>query len=77
MIKALNGLRRDMGLPETPTLTGRRAPSRRLRKTWKAAFREVRHSQMRRAATRYAMQQHQRMEDATPEEQRRIFEEGL
>lgn len=77
MIKALNGLRREFGLPTVPTITGTRTTSRRLRKSWRTTQKSVREGLWAGAATRHTMEQHRRIETATPEEQRRIFEEGL
>lgn len=38
MIRALNGLRREMGMPTVPTLTGKTRHARALRKQWRATL---------------------------------------
>lgn len=43
MIKALNGLRRELGLPTVPTVTGTRTASRECRKRWRITLAQSRH----------------------------------
>lgn len=40
MIRALSPLRRGLGLPEVPTLTGNSRAARRLRRAWRATVHE-------------------------------------
>lgn len=56
MIPALNDLRRTVGLPTVPTLTGGRRASRECRKRWRKACAEARMGAWVGAATRRAMQ---------------------
>jgi hypothetical protein len=43
MIRALNGLRRDLGLPTVPTISGTRTTSRKHRTQWRTALAQSRY----------------------------------
>lgn len=62
MIPATNELRRTLGLPTVPTLTGRRRASRVRRKQWQTEFAEVRFGMWVGRATRATMGSHRNLE---------------
>lgn len=43
MVRALNGLRRQLGMPTVPTLTGTRSASRKCRRRWLITLAQSRH----------------------------------
>jgi len=55
MTTALNNIRREVGLPTVPTLTGRRRASRECRRQWRKACARARLNAFVGAATRATM----------------------
>lgn len=56
MIPALNDIRREVGLPTVPTLTGRRRASRECRRQWRKACADARLDAFVGATTRATME---------------------
>lgn len=65
--------RAHVGIPSFPTISGKRPASRRAKKQHARWLSDMRHMPQPNGA----MAQHRRMEMATPEEQQRMFEDGL